>query len=72
MQPTFTTIDNFGHSLIAQSYVVRARNVEDIHAAFLRAKKEGLTVTARGAGRSYNDASMNAGGVGRAGRCLRA
>ena len=26
MQPTFTTLDNFGHSLHAQSYVVRARN----------------------------------------------
>lgn len=63
MQPTFTTLDNFGHSLTAQSFVVRARNVDQIHETFQRAKKEGRTVTARGAGRSYNDASMNGGGL---------
>jgi len=63
MQPTFSPLDNFGHSLKAQSFVVRAHNTDDIHETFRRAKKDGLTVTARGAGRSYNDASLNGGGL---------
>ncbi|MEW6028456.1 MAG: FAD-binding oxidoreductase [Chloroflexota bacterium] len=61
--PTFTTLENFGHSLKSQSYLIQPRNADEIHEAFRLAKKEGLTVTARGAGRSYNDASMNGGGV---------
>jgi len=63
MNPTFTTLENFGHSLRAQSFVIQPRVAEDILAAFQLAKKEGLTITARGAGRSYNDAAMNGGGI---------
>ncbi len=61
--PTFTTLENFGHSLRAQSFVVQPRGAEEIYETFQLAKKEGLTVTARGAGRSYNDAAMNGGGI---------
>lgn len=61
--PTFTTLENFGHSLKAQSYLVQPRSADEIYATFQHAKKEGLTVTARGAGRSYNDAAMNGGGI---------
>ncbi|MBN8582307.1 MAG: FAD-binding oxidoreductase [Anaerolineae bacterium] len=63
MQTTFTQLENFGHSLNAPAYLIQPRTSEDIHAAFQLAKKNGLTVTARGAGRSYNDASLNGGGV---------
>jgi FAD/FMN-containing dehydrogenase len=60
---TFKQFENFGHSLSAPAYHVRARTTDDIHAVFDFAKKHGLTVTARGAGRSYNDAALNGGGI---------
>jgi FAD/FMN-containing dehydrogenase len=60
---TFTRYENFGHSISAPAYTVRARNTAEIYEAFLLAKKSGLTVTARGAGRSYNDAALNGGGI---------
>ncbi len=60
---TFTIIDNFGHSLSAPSYLIRPGTAEEIYQTFLLARKSGLTVTARGAGRSYNDASLNGGGI---------
>lgn len=60
---TFTTLENFGHSLKSQSYIIRPQSADEVHEAFRLAKKDGLTVTARGAGRSYNDASMNGGGI---------
>lgn len=63
MRTTFTKLENFGHSLEAPAYVLKPRNSEEIYSAFKQAKKMGLTVTARGAGRSYNDASLNGGGI---------
>ena len=63
MNPTFTTLENYGHSLRAQAFVIQPRAAEDIHETFHLAKKDGLTITARGAGRSYNDAAMNGGGI---------
>ena len=63
MRTTFTQLENFGHSLNAPAYLIQPRTSEDIHAAFQLAKKHGLTVTARGAGRSYNDAALNGGGI---------
>ncbi len=60
---TFTTLENFGHSLKAQSHLVQPRSADEIYEAFRLAKRDGLTVTARGAGRSYNDAAMNGGGI---------
>ena len=60
---TFSTLENFGHSLKSQSHLIRPQSVDEIHEAFRLAKQDGLTVTARGAGRSYNDASMNGGGI---------
>jgi len=59
----FKQLENFGHSLNAPAYLIQPRVVEDIHSAFELAKKQGLTVTARGAGRSYNDAALNSGGI---------
>jgi len=60
---TFTTLENFGHSMSAPGYLVRPRSSDEIYEVFQLAKKNGLTVTARGAGRSYNDASLNGGGI---------
>ncbi len=63
LQNNFTTFENFGHSLRASSYRLTPRSAEDIYEVFRFAKKNDLTVTARGAGRSYNDASLNGGGI---------
>lgn len=63
MQKTFTHLENFGHSLSAPSYLIQPNIPEEIHEAFQLAKKMGITVSARGAGRSYNDAALNGGGI---------
>jgi len=60
---TFTQLENFGHSLKASSYRIQINRSEDIYEAFQLAKKLGLKVTARGTGISYNDASLNGGGI---------
>jgi FAD/FMN-containing dehydrogenase len=63
MNNTFTILENFGHSLKAPSYRIQPNTVEEICEAFQLAKKMGLTVNARGGGRSYNDAALNGGGI---------
>lgn len=60
---TFTQFENFGHSLKAASYRIRIKKRADILEAFRLAEKLGLKVTARGTGISYNDASLNGGGI---------
>ena len=60
---TFTQLENFGHSLKASSYRIQIKRTEHIYEAFQLAKKLGLTVTARGTGISYNDVSLNGGGI---------
>jgi FAD/FMN-containing dehydrogenase len=60
---TFTSLENFGHSLRSQSYLVCPQSADEIYETFRLVKREGLTVAARGAGRSYNDAAMNGGGI---------
>lgn len=57
------TLENFGHSLKAQSYLYRPTSAEQMMEVFKTAKQNGLTVTLRGAGRSYNDAALNGGGI---------
>ena len=59
----FIQLENFGHSLRAPSYRFRPISAGEIYEVFCLAKESGLTVTARGAGRSYNDASLNGGGI---------
>ncbi|HEX2698562.1 MAG TPA: FAD-dependent oxidoreductase, partial [Anaerolineales bacterium] len=63
LNKTFTFLENFGHSLSAPAYILKPKCTEEIAEAFQLAKKTGLTITARGAGRSYNDASLNGGGI---------
>ena len=59
----FTSLENFGHSLRASAYRIRIHTPEDIYEAFQLAQKLGLKVTARGTGISYNDVSLNGGGI---------
>jgi FAD/FMN-containing dehydrogenase len=59
----FTQLENFGHSLRAPSYYFKPARLDEICEIFQLAEREGLTVTARGAGRSYNDAALNGGGI---------
>lgn len=59
----FTQLENFGHSLKSSCYRIQVRKTDDIYEAFQLAKKNGLTVTARGTGLSYNDVSLNSGGI---------
>jgi decaprenylphospho-beta-D-ribofuranose 2-oxidase len=63
LDQTFVSLDNFGHSMRASSYTFKPTRADEIAEAFQLARKTGLTVTARGAGRSYNDASLNGGGI---------
>jgi FAD/FMN-containing dehydrogenase len=60
---TLTTLENFGHSLRAPAYCLQPKTTDEIYEAFQLARKCGLTVTLRGAGRSYNDAALNGGGI---------
>jgi decaprenylphospho-beta-D-ribofuranose 2-oxidase len=59
----FVTLENFGHSLSAPSYLLKPTTTEEIYEAFKLAKKTGLGISTRGAGRSYNDAALNGGGI---------
>ena len=59
----FTQLENFGHSLKTSCYRITVTQAEDLHEAFQLAKRLGLSVTARGTGISYNDASLNGGGI---------
>lgn len=63
LDDTFTLLGNFGHSLQAPAYRFQPKTADDILEVFRLAKRTGLTVAARGAGRSYNDAALNGGGV---------
>jgi FAD/FMN-containing dehydrogenase len=58
-----TYLENFGHSLRAPAYLYQPASTEEIFEVFKFAKQNGLTVTLRGAGRSYNDAALNGGGI---------
>ena len=59
----FTQLENFGHSLRAPSYRFKPTRADEICEIFRLAEQEGLTITVRGAGRSYNDAALNGGAL---------
>ncbi len=63
LENRFSSLENFGHSMRASSYVFKPHCVEEMEEVFHLAHRDGLSVTARGAGRSYNDASLNGGGI---------
>ena len=59
----FTYLENFGHSLRAASYHFQPTRAGEVCDIFRLAEETGLTIVARGAGRSYNDAALNGGGI---------
>jgi FAD/FMN-containing dehydrogenase len=59
----FTALENFGHSLRAPSYLLAPKSEEDIAEALDLARRMNLRIALRGAGRSYNDAALNGGGI---------
>ena len=59
----FVSLENFGHSLRAPAYLLQPARAEEIAEAFQLARRTGLSLNARGAGRSYNDAALNGGGI---------
>lgn len=59
----FTLLENFGHSLKASCYLFQPESAAEIDTVFKLARAGGLTVTLRGAGKSYNDAALNGGGI---------
>ncbi len=63
LEQHFVSLENFGHSLRAPGYGFKPVSAEEIGEAFQLARRTGLSVTARGAGRSYNDAALNGGGI---------
>lgn len=56
-------LENFGHSLRLPAYYFQTKDVDEVAEVLQTARQKGLTVTLRGAGRSYNDAALNAGGI---------
>lgn len=56
-------LDGFGRAVRAVCHHVAPRSVDELAEVLARAAAEGLTVTLRGAGRSYGDAALNAGGL---------
>jgi len=62
-QRPLTFLDNFGHSLRTPAYLYQPENADGVRSIFRIAKQEGMTVALRGAGKSYNDVSLNGGGI---------
>ena len=56
-------VENYGHSRQTVGYVYRPTQVEQIEEVFDLARRSGLSVALRGAGRSYGDAATNAGQI---------
>jgi FAD/FMN-containing dehydrogenase len=56
-------LENFGHSLSLPAYYYQPEYLDEIKPVLKTARESGLTITVRGAGRSYNDAALNGGGI---------
>jgi len=63
-------LDGFGGSLRSLSRSVSPASLDEMAAAFATARAEGWKVSFRGAGRSYGDASLNAGQLSVDGRAM--
>src|SRR5437762_5296924 len=64
-------LDGFGGSVRALSRSVSPASVDELARVFAAARAEGLSVSFRGAGRSYGDASLNSGQLAVDGRGMR-
>ncbi|MBL6960561.1 MAG: FAD-binding oxidoreductase [Anaerolineales bacterium] len=56
-------LGNFSHSLDVPSYHFQPKAIDEIAQIIDLAKTHDLTIALRGAGKSYNDASLNGGGI---------
>ena len=56
-------LENFGHSLKAVSYHLKPENIDELDDILHVSLKKGIPISLRGAGRSYNDAALNGGGI---------
>ena len=56
-------LENFGHSIKSPAFFFEARAKDEIAELFELARNEGLSIVLRGSGRSYGDASLNAGQI---------
>jgi decaprenylphospho-beta-D-ribofuranose 2-oxidase len=56
-------VAGWGGAVACRAEIEFARGVEDVRAAFARARKEGRPIALRGAGCSYGDAALLEGGV---------
>lgn len=59
----FARLDNFGRSIRRAVYLYRPSRVEQLHDLFELARRQGLSIALRGAGRSYGDAALNSGQI---------
>jgi FAD/FMN-containing dehydrogenase len=50
LETIFQSLDNYGHSVRAPSYVLKPSRAEDVVEAFRTARRQRLSVTARGSG----------------------
>jgi decaprenylphospho-beta-D-ribofuranose 2-oxidase len=62
-QAGWRVLGGFGGAVRAASRFVEPRSGEELAALLTSAQREGLSVTFRGAGRSYGDAALNTGGL---------
>lgn len=56
-------LDNFGRSIRRSSYLYQPSHIEQLHDLFELARRQGLSIALRGAGRSYGDAALNSGQI---------
>lgn len=56
-------LENFGHSLNAGAYLYQPNTIDELHDLFALARRQGLSIALRGAGRSYGDAALNSGQI---------
>ena len=58
-----TRLENIGHSLQRSAFLYQPSHVEQLHDLFELARRQGLSIALRGAGRSYGDAALNSGQI---------
>ena len=56
-------LDNFGHSIRSAAFLYHASGADSVHDVLQLARRHGMSVALRGAGRSYGDAALNAGQI---------
>lgn len=58
-----TRLENIGHSIQRSAYLYQPSRVEQLHDLFELARRQGISIALRGAGRSYGDAALNSGQI---------